>query len=216
MHFWHLITRLGEAEILLPLVLLVTLALLRRAETRPIALRWVLLLALAVALTTASKLAFIGWGIGSAALDFTGVSGHAMFAAAVYPLLLDALAGQAPRWAGRLAVAFGCMLALLVGISRIVVGAHSASEVVAGLLLGAAVSALVLAGGRLQPPRIGPLWPAAAALWLAFMPLQAPASRTHAAVTRVALALSGHAKPWTRHDLRRPERAEPARPDTLT
>ena len=44
--------------------------------------------------TTASKVAFIGWGLGLSALDFTGISGHAMIASAVYPLLLGTLAAN--------------------------------------------------------------------------------------------------------------------------
>ena len=42
---WHLLTRLGEAEILLPVAALTALALLRKPATRPLALRWVLLVA---------------------------------------------------------------------------------------------------------------------------------------------------------------------------
>ena len=39
----------------------------------------------------------IGWGIGWAPLDFTGFSGHAMFAAALMPLLLRLAAGPGSR-----------------------------------------------------------------------------------------------------------------------
>lgn len=86
MHFWHVLTRLGEAQILLPLALLAGLALMRTAQARPQAVRWLSLLLAAAFVTTLSKVAFIGWGIGWRAFDFTGVSGHAMFAAAVYPV----------------------------------------------------------------------------------------------------------------------------------
>ena len=194
---WHWLTRLGEAQILLPAALLAIAAMLRQPQGVPLASRWLVLLALAVGLTTASKVAFIGWGIGSQALDFTGVSGHAMFAAAVYPLLLGALAPQALRVP---AVAAGAALALLVGVSRIPVQAHSVSEVVAGLLLGGAVSVLVLLRVPLRA-RLSPWLAPLAALWLALMPGVAPPSQSHAMVTRLALALSGHEVPHTRHEM---------------
>lgn len=201
--FWQVLTRLGEAPILLPAAALSILALVRHRQGRPLAGRWVATLAAAVALTTASKVAFIGWGIGWSALDFTGISGHAMFAAAVYPLLLGTLAPATPRAAPWLAMAAGAALALLIGVSRVAVHAHSWSEVVAGLMLGGAASAVSLMRGHLSESRFK-LWvPAATAVWLLVMPAQAPVSNSHALVTRMALTLSGRHIPYTRKELRR-------------
>ena len=42
-----------------------------------------------------SKLAFLGWGIGSARLNFTGFSGHTMLSAAVWPVALWLVASRA-------------------------------------------------------------------------------------------------------------------------
>jgi membrane-associated phospholipid phosphatase len=200
--FWPAVTRLGEAQILLPAALLTMAALVFRRPSRPLAVGWLGLLALAVALTTASKIAFIGWGIGSPSLDFTGISGHAMFAAAVYPLLLGALLPRHPRtgeWPG---VALGVAVALAVGISRVMVNAHSVSEVVAGLALGGLVSALSMTRAPMLQAHIGPWAPALVGLWLAFTPAYAPASQSHEFVTRLALALAGHDAPHTREQLR--------------
>jgi membrane-associated phospholipid phosphatase len=203
MPFWHLLTRLGEAQILLPAALLAALSLLPRTRARPMAATWMALLGLAVFVTAASKVAFIGWGLGWRELDFTGISGHAMFAAAVYPFLLATLAGaQALPWR-RLAFLAGWALALLIGVSRVMVHAHSASEVAAGLLLGGAVSAAASVLERLPRHRVGALLPATVALWLAWMPLHAPASTTHPLLTRLALQLSGHSRPYTRSDMLR-------------
>ena len=212
LHLWHLLTRLGEAQILLPAALLLAWVLVRRLDARPLALRWLALLGAAVLVTTATKVAFIGWGIGWAELNFTGISGHAMLAASVYPLLLGALASRAPRAGRQFAVAAGCALALLVGMSRLVLGAHSLSEVLAGLLLGSAVSAAAL--GLIQIPQglIGPAVPAVIALWLALTPAHAPASQTHSAVTRLSLLLSGHAKPYTRSEMLREYRRRQTTP----
>ena len=187
------------------------LALLRDPPGRRLAAWWIGLGSAAVLATTASKVAFIGWGIGSVALDFTGVSGHAMFAAAIYPLLFGALAPSLTRllpsarpaaaasvW---VAVGSGSALALVIGISRVVVHAHSASEVIAGLALGGSVCAVAL--WRSQPPRrpLTPWLPALTVAWLALTPTVASASQTHPLVTRLALALAGHDRPYTREQL---------------
>ncbi|MDD5336722.1 MAG: phosphatase PAP2 family protein [Rhodoferax sp.] len=199
--FWHLLTRLGESQILLPAALLAMLALARHADSRPLACWWLGSLALTTLLTTASKVLFIGWGIGSAALDFTGISGHAMFAAAVYPLLLGTLAAPLSPRGQQIAVAGGFALALMVGVSRLEVGVHSVSEVVAGLLLGAAASITAMARTSLPRALMGSTVTALVALWVLLTPLHIPPLPTHSLVTRLALALSGHAAPHTRHGM---------------
>jgi membrane-associated phospholipid phosphatase len=229
LHFWHLITRLGEAQIVLPGVLLTALTLLRRGAARPLAAWWLALLGAAVLVTTVSKVAFIGWGLGWPEINFTGVSGHAMFAMAVYPVLFGALASRgnagqpsvslpggasaarrrpwtwfhAPGAGHRFAIATGYTLALLIGVSRVVVGAHSVSEVLAGWLVGGTAGAVALYAAGLPRMVVGPVVPAALVLWLAFMPVHAPASSTHSAVTRLSLMLSGHKTPYTRSDMLR-------------
>ncbi|MDP3617398.1 MAG: phosphatase PAP2 family protein [Rhodoferax sp.] len=199
--FWHLLTRLGESQILLPAALLAMLALTRRAETRPLAARWLGALVLATLLTTASKVVFIGWGIGSAQLDFTGISGHAMFAAAVYPLLLGTLAAPLPPRGQKIAVASGFTLALMVGLSRLEVGVHSVSEVVAGVLLGGAASAGAIAGSSLPRARMGSTLSVLVAVWILLTPVHIPPLQTHALVTQLALWLSGNTLPHTRHGM---------------
>ncbi len=202
LHFWELLTRLGEAQILLPAALLAAGLLARRAGGQRLAAWWLGLLMVAVLLTTLTKVAFIGWGVGWQALDFTGVSGHSMFAAAIYPLLLGSLAPSTPRFWRGLGVVAGAALALIVGWSRLAVHAHSASEVVAGLLLGGAVSAAALLRAPMPGAGLRPWAPALVALWLAAMPAYAPPSQTHPMVTRLALALSGRSVPHTRAEFR--------------
>ena len=201
MRYWELMARFGEAQILLPAVLLVALALLRRPQTRALALLWLSSLSAALVLTTATKVAFIGWGIGSPALNFTGISGHAMMAAAVYPLLLGSLAARAPGPGRSAAAGVGYAMALLVGLSRVALGAHSASEVLAGLCVGGAASVIALNEARLVRALINPVFPTAVAFWLALTPGLAPASQTHSAVTRLSLMLSGRQTPYTRSDM---------------
>jgi membrane-associated phospholipid phosphatase len=198
-HLWHWVTRLGEAQVVVPLTLLIGLSRARNAETAADALRWIAALAMAVLLTAASKVAFIGWGIGSAALDFTGISGHAMFAAAVYPVLFSAIAPGTSRHAHAIAIAAGSLVAILVGTSRVVLGTHSVSEILAGWLVGGVACAAVLA--RRTPVPAAQLRTAVlvtAALWLTLMPGAGPTVDTHSIVTRLALKLSGHERPYTR------------------
>lgn len=199
--FWHLITRLGEVQILLPAALLAALALLKEAHHRPIAYRWLLALCSAATVTTTTKLAFIGWGIGIRQLNFTGISGHSMFAASIYPCLLAVMASRlSVRFQG-LAVGAGLALAVAVGLSRIEVGAHSVSEVIAGLLLGGLVSAVALVPSGMPRGAMGFLMPAVVVAWLVLTPVHAPPVQTHAYVIRLSLALAGIQVPHTRAEL---------------
>jgi membrane-associated phospholipid phosphatase len=204
---WGFLTRLGEAQILLPAVASALCWLGWRCGWP--ALRagavWLLLLAGAALLTLASKLAFIGWGLGWAWADFTGVSGHTLVATAVLPVLAS-LATSRQSVRGRLILLLLAVgLVVAVGVSRVVLGAHSLSEVLAGWLLGASVAVPAvrqLAG--LNTRRHD--WSLLLILgtWGLAAMMHAPATRSHEGVTALALALSGHAKPFVRADLHRP------------
>ncbi len=79
------------------LAALIWLLLVPRATAT--ALWWLAGTAVAALVTTFTKVAFIGYEVGYAPWDYTGISGHAMFAAAVLPVLASLLAGNAsPRW----------------------------------------------------------------------------------------------------------------------
>lgn len=214
--YWHLITRLGEVQILLPAALLAAWVLVGRRDSWRTAGMWLCCLGLAIGLTLASKLAFIGWGLGLPAFNFSGVSGHAMMASALYPVLFATLAparSMAGRWC---AFSVGAALAVLVGMSRVHVGAHSWSEVIAGLALGSAVTALVLIVQGLPRgvPRFS--WgaavgaPLALAAWLTMMPAFGPTFNSHSVVTQWSLRLSGRAAPYTRSDMLREYRQRSA------
>ena len=201
---WHLVTRFGEAGILLPCALLLAawLALATR-DWRPV-LGWLMPLAIAATLTTLSKIAFLGFGIGIASLDFTGFSGHSMFAAAVYPMLAYAASARlALAW--RIpAIGTAYVFALLVAVSRYWLEAHSPSEIVLGFALGTAASAsamLALRGtAHLALPRALAF---VLAFWLAWTPREPVLLPSHQIVTRVSLKLSGRSVPFTRADLHR-------------
>ena len=205
---WHLVTRLGEAQILLPAMFAALLWLVLVARAPRTALWWLATTAVAASITTATKVAFIGYEVGYAPLDYTGISGHAMFAAAVLPVLAGIIAaGAAPRW--RLgAVAAGYGLAAVIAYSRLPVGAHSAFEAVAGLALGSVASALALVAHRLPPTR-PPLWLGIGlGLWMLSLPVGLPPSPTHSWVVQLSLAVSDRAKPYSRQAMHRDHRRE--------
>lgn len=200
--FWHVMTRFGDVQILLPAMLAAQWWWLRCGGSRSVVARWVGWLALAVVLTTLTKIAFIGWGLGSAALDFTGISGHSMFAAAVLPPLWRML-GE--TWAApwrRLAPWLGVLMAALVAVSRVEVLAHSPSEAVAGFLLGGLVSAMVLWRPARPPVARSSLALLVVVLvWWGVTVRYTPQAPTHGLVVAMALKLSGRMHPWTREHL---------------
>ncbi|MFN0185094.1 MAG: phosphatase PAP2 family protein, partial [Aquabacterium sp.] len=203
---WRFITRLGESQILLPAMAAVLLWLWFAAGSRTLAWRWWLGTALAVLAVTASKVAFFGYEVGYAPLNYTGPSGHAMFACAVLPVLALLCTSGRSHAAGAWALAVGAACAALVAWSRVPVGAHSASEVVAGATAGYAAALFALhrarSRGHLPRQRI-PLWmPLAVAAWLALTPSHAPPSPTHGWVVELSLAVSGRDQPYSRREMR--------------
>jgi len=76
-------------------------------------------------------------------------SGHAMISAAVYLSLGLMLAETDPRRLGRVGLlAFMCLIVILIGCSRVYLGVHWPSDVVAGWCLGTAWALLVFATMR--------------------------------------------------------------------
>lgn len=211
--FWFAVTRLGESQILLPAFLAGTLWLAfarpawargRLADTahahdhpaRSTAWRWLAGVFAATLVTTGSKVAFLGFGIGSAAFDFTGFSGHSMYATAILPVLGAIVFGRGGAIAG-------LVLAVVVMVSRVQVQAHSWSEALSGLALGGAVAWWTLAHYLSHPGAVRvPVWlPVLLAAWLTLLPWSGPPSRTHQLVVALSLKLSGRSQPYTRHEL---------------
>ncbi|MEF7616908.1 phosphatase [Aquincola sp. MAHUQ-54] len=201
--FWNTVTRLGEAQLLLPALLAATAWLALRARAPRVALTWLGATGVAAAITTVTKIAFIGWGIGYAPLDFTGISGHAMFAAAILPLLAREAVGAAhPRWHGP-AVGIGLALAALVAVSRVEVYAHSPSESWAGFLLGAGASVAALSLVHMPRTSAPKKLILLLGAWLLVAVPGAPASRTHDWVTAISIGLAGRDAPYTRQMMHR-------------
>jgi membrane-associated phospholipid phosphatase len=200
--FWHTLTRLGEAQILLPAFGAFSAWTATRLKGVRSAVAALLAVGTAASLTLATKVAFLGFGLGWPALDFTGISGHSMFAAAVLPLLLARCVGAGTR---PLAVAAGGALAVLIGISRLAVHAHSMSEVLSGLAVGGTAAAVALRWQSREPAssRVPRLLLAGLLAWMSITPAAAPPSPTHGWVVRLSLAVSGRDASYTREQMHR-------------
>lgn len=197
MHLWSKITHLGDTSLMAPAALLIGLWLLASAR-RDLLWRWIVFLAFAMTLVALTKIAFIGWGIGIPALDFTGISGHSTFATAVLPVMAFLLLHRYPGPVRIAGVALGLVAGLLVGISRLVLNFHSSAEVVAGLMLGALVSlGFIWVANTAHRPHLSPTLVGASfvALMIASSLQAAP---TQYWFIRVALYVSGHDRPFVR------------------
>jgi len=180
---WRTLSPLGDSRWLLPMAL-VLLFTLPRADAR-LKWRWLLAIAVTAGITLASKLAFMGWGIGIKSVHFTGFSGHAAMSSVSYPVVGALLAGPGKR-ARAIGLAIGVLLATAIAWSRIPLHAHSLSEVIAG-----STWAMHTAGPSSRPNAV-----AAAAAVLAGMvlPLALPDVHTHQLVIALAKLISGRAE----------------------
>jgi membrane-associated phospholipid phosphatase len=187
---WTRITDLGDAAVMLPAgIVIAAWLLLSRAWQG--ALLWLSLFGAGAILVVCTKIAYLGWGMGRQ-LDFTGISGHAMTATSVLAVAGYFVGSKLSRSGAIVATALGYCAGVLVGISRIVVGAHSASEVVAGCALGGLIALMAVTGIRANPKLVvAPLVLAVTLLTLelAVHGEQVPSEQL---ITKVALYLSGH------------------------
>lgn len=205
--FWHVLSVLGSMAVTGPLGVAIAIWLLAGKSWR-LTLAWCGLFGAGMALVVATKVAFIGWGVGVASLEFAGISGHAMRAAAVFPVALFLALRPLGRSAapGYWGLAAGVALALLIAASRLAVQAHSASEAVSGCLLGLAVAAAFIWHASTEDHM------ALSRILVALcIPVLLAAPRVEPVPTerwmqQLALFLSGHDRPYERNLWRDPVR----------
>lgn len=158
--FWHIIhflTYFGDSMLLIPTALIIALSLLWKSDDKRSAGYWVLTFCTTGAIVSLSKIAFMGFGIGSASFNFTGFSGHSAMSATLWPVMLWLMSGRLSSQWRNVAVIIGYLIPLCVGTSRLVLHYHSNSEVISGLLLGYTLSSLFLVSQRhLIPPVFSP------------------------------------------------------------
>jgi hypothetical protein len=153
-----------------------------------------------LAIVAATKIAFVGWGIGIRSLDFTGISGHAMRATAVIPVIFYLMLSRSHRVGQLCGIALGVLSGVFLGISRVEVSAHSVSEAAAGSLLGLIVSAGFIWKSFAIPNPAPKMWLIVFSLIALFPTLYAKPAPTHHWINEIALYLSGRDKPYGREN----------------
>ena len=195
-YWWRVVTHLGAAGILLP-IFAAQVAGLWFSE-RVAAIRWLVALSTAVLLTLISKSLFWGWGWGIVSWDFTGVSGHTLLATSIFPVLFRIYTRSDSPRLQHATTALGLLLAACIGTSRIVLGAHSWSEVCAGWTLGLIVSLIAIGALKSSCKQSSFARYSPVLLLLAFNPAAAYVVPTHDWEVKLSLAISGRTKPFTR------------------
>lgn len=194
-----------RCTVLLPSAAALFIVLMLRKTSRLLAWQWSLLFGITGAIVCASKLAFMGWGLGIRKLDYTGFSGHSALSAAFWPIFLWLLSARFSAGWQKAAVATGYILAAVVGYSRLVIHAHSVSEVIAGLLLGAAGSALFLLLQKRTSDCDYKTVPWGGIACLVMVPLillhSGSKAPTQTLLGQIATAIGPLDKPFTREDL---------------
>lgn len=199
---WHWLTYFGDSMLLLPCAALIIVLLLANPETRRATWQWMLLFGIAGGLVCLSKLAFMGWGIGSRRFDFTGFSGHSALSSSIWPVLMWMLTGRLSRPVRVTAILAGYVLAFFVGYSRLVIHVHSPAEVVAGLTLGFTISTtFLLLQTSAAAPRLSYGQLALALLVPLLLINTGKVAPTQGLLERIAVAISPATRPFTRADL---------------
>jgi membrane-associated phospholipid phosphatase len=196
-HLWFLITSFGGAGLTLPLAFAIALWLAFGYSWR-LAAGWLFLLGVAITLVTATKIAFLGWGVGVRVWDFTGLSGHSMLATAVFPVAAFLVLLPAPpavRIAGVVAALLG---GAVVSFSRVVIEAHSPSEAITGCIVGALTALVFIRMAWDAAPGRLPIVPVVLSLMVLTLGLHNLHVPTQRWVTHIALKVSGHDRPFVR------------------
>jgi membrane-associated phospholipid phosphatase len=140
------ITDIADQAVILPLVLAIGIALLTQRWYRGAA-AWALTIVATFATVLALKLVFLACATSFGVADIRTPSGHVAAATVVTGGLAALLLRQR---ASVLPIAI--LAAIVVGVSRLVLGAHSLPEVVIGAAVGlAGALALLLLAGRPPP-----------------------------------------------------------------
>lgn len=203
MIWWHWLSVAGSLAVTGPIGIAIAVWLLAGKSWRLTAI-WAFLFGAGMALVVITKMAFVGWGIGVASLEFAGFSGHAMRAAAVFPVAGFLAFRSSPPSARWLATALGVLFSVLVAISRVHVQAHSVSEAVTGCLLGLVVAALFIWYASTEHHMALSRVLVALCIPILLVAPRVEPIPAEAWITQVALYLSGRDEPYTRAIWRAP------------
>lgn len=130
------ITDLGDSALLIPLSALVIVYLLWRKAARG-AIIFTSALALCAGLTLALKIGFHACGAEVPLIDLHSPSGHTSLSTTFYNCSALLIVGGRDRWARLSVLAGSAALVAAIAASRVIIEAHTGSEVILGLLVGA-------------------------------------------------------------------------------
>jgi hypothetical protein len=156
---WTAIGNLGDAALTLPLAAVCFAWLTRSLYGWRIALSWATLLAAAMLLVGVTKILHAGCGVQIRAVHFRAISGHALLAAAVWPMACLLMLHDGWNTRTLRALLPGLALAATIAVAR-ARDAHTASEVMAGWMLGVLVTVVLLkrwTDAPILPPVLRPL-----------------------------------------------------------
>lgn len=156
------ITDFGDQAVILPLLATVTVALFAMGWPRA-AWVWALTICCVLTVVLCLKLAFAAC---AGAVMMTGIrspSGHTALAAAAYGGLIGLLGRRTGPGISRF-VLTAALIAILVGLSRVMLGAHTVPDVVLGGVIGTIGAVVLIRSVDPPPPSQGSTRLAAAAL----------------------------------------------------
>ncbi len=173
------LTDFADQAVILPLVLVLAIALAIQGWRRG-AIVWLLVVASTFAVMLGFKLIFLSCSPVVGPMDIRSPSGHVAAATVVSGGLAAMLTGRRGSILPAAMVA-----ALVIGLSRIVLGMHSLPEVIIGALVGlAGAAALLRFAGRPPSLRLSPLVAVIVVVAVVFHGLHLPAE---AAIRHTAL-----------------------------
>lgn len=184
----------------MPCAIAAALWLLMAPETRRVGWLWLAVVVLDAVVVAVSKLLFLGWDVYPSGLNFTGLSGDGAMAFLCWPVAGALLtARSAPHWR-RLTIAAGVMLGLIIAVSRVLLRAHTVTEVLLGSVWGVLLAAAFLWSVRHRPLSVPPggAGMALAALVIVLI-VYGHAHSYNRALEWMAVQMSGHPFVYRRH-----------------
>ena len=199
---WRTLTYFGDSMLLIPTAVIIALVLPWKSSSQRTVWYWLLAFGLAGLLVSLSKIMFLGFGIGSARFNFTGFSGHSAMSSTLWPVMMWLISGRWSTVWRAVTIAIGYAIPLMVGFSRLVIHAHSVSEVLAGLLLGFTLSsAFLISQRRTVLKGFSALQVGVAFLVPLLLMGHGRVATTQQFLERLSVKLAGLEKPFKRADL---------------
>jgi undecaprenyl-diphosphatase len=143
------ITSFGDAALIIPLAVIIMVWLLTQ-RSKAAAGWWVIAVIVCFGLTALLKVASFACLPHSV---FRGPSGHASQSILTYGALIIILTRHVRSWWVAVATFVGCLLVTSVAVTRIILGAHTILEVVAGLSVGV-LALMIFARGYYGQPHV--------------------------------------------------------------